>query len=327
MEEIKKEKRRIVHCDILNIFYQHLQRNTARDNNMEPLGGFVGTISFIQKICAKFRAEECYVVFDGPNAGFRRKQIHKEYKDKRGRKNGRLISLKLNEEQIVRVNNEEYQMELLIECLKRLPVKIVTAEFYEADDMISYLVSKHPDDLNIVCSMDRDYLQLISDNCLVYSPQKQILYNADLIKEIYHVPIENFLFYRTIIGDSSDHLIGLKGFKEKTLLELFPAIKEEKFETINDFISGLKQLEESKSKNVTKLRNAEEQLLLMYRLMKLSPEFISLKAISFIDAMVDSQREKTITKYQFKSIAGKSGLLNYIKDFDQWYRPFFFLVN
>lgn len=325
MEE--KEKRRIVHIDALNIFFQHLQKNSARDNNMEPLGGFVGTINFIQKICSKFRAEECYVVFDGPNAGFRRKQIHKEYKDKRGRKNGRVISLKLNEEQIVKVNNEEYQMELLLECLKRLPVKIVTAEFYEADDIISYLVSKHSDDLNIVCSMDRDYLQLISDNCLVYSPQKQILYDKDMIKEVYKVPIENFLYYRTVIGDSSDHLIGLKGFKEKTLLELFPAIKEEKFETINDFINGLKLLEESKSKNITKLKNSEEQLLLMYRLMKLSPEFISLKAKAFIDGMVDEQKQKTVTKYQFKNIAVRVGLINYLKEFDKWYRPFFFLVN
>jgi DNA polymerase-1 len=319
----QKVKSNIVLIDGWNIFYQHYQRHTAKDGNAEPIGGFIGTINFIQKIIQKFRAQECYVVFDGPNAGFRRKQIFKEYKDKRGRKTGRVINVMLNENLTETYSNEDYQLNELFNCLRLLPIKIITAEFYEADDMIAYLLRRFTDDNCFICSMDRDYLQLVNDNVFVYSPQKQILYTKETIKEVYEVPVENLLYYRSVVGDSSDKLIGLKGFKSKTLLELVSEIKTTIFDSIGDFIKHL-EVVEGKGKNIQKLHDSKEQLLLMYQLMYLSGD-LSLGAANYIEGIIAEQKTKTFTKFGFKSHLSATPLKNFIKDYDLWIRPFIFL--
>lgn len=164
---------RILLIDGYNIYYQHFAKNAAKDKNSEPIGGFVGSINTIQQLADKLKATKVIVVFDGVNAGFRRRNIFPRYKDKRGRKT-RQLSLQLSDEEIVHLNNEDKQMYDLIETLQQLPVILMTVPYYEADDVIAYLVKKYEDDTTIIVSTDKDYLQLTENkNCYVYSPQKK----------------------------------------------------------------------------------------------------------------------------------------------------------
>lgn len=318
------QKRKVLYFDAYNIFYQHLSKNPARDPNAEPIGGFVGTVNAIQKIISKFGAHEVYVVFDGLNAGFRRRKIDAQYKDKRGRKTGRAISIALNDEQTVFVNNEDYQMSNLIDCLKRLPVKIITAPYYEADDLIAFLVAQNQDCTNIICSTDKDYLQLVNDNTYVWSIQKKVLYDKAALEAQFKVKPENFLFYRTVIGDSSDKLIGVKGFKEKTLFELFPAIQTTPFESIGSFIEAITAVE-GKGKKIEVLHESKEQILTMHKLMHLSPDYVSLQAREIIEQQIAEQTNKVFSKFTFKQTAQRTHLIGFLGDYDIWARPFSFL--
>lgn len=317
---------RILLIDGYNIYYQHFAKNAAKDKNGEPIGGFVGCVNTIQQLAEKLKATKVIVVFDGVNAGFRRRNIYPGYKDKRGRKS-RQLSLQLSDEQVIHLNNEDKQMYDLIETLQQLPVVLMTVPYYEADDVIAYLVKKYENDTTIVVSTDKDYLQLTENkNCFVYSPQKKILFDAKMVSEVYGLPIENFLYLRTIVGDSSDQLKGVKGLKQESLYHILPQITKEPIPSLEAFIHMIEELEDSKSKKQKQLKESKETVLLMYKLMKLTPDYISLTGSAIIDGLLKEQENKTFNKFRFLQFSNKNSLCNYMKPtYDIWARVFFFL--
>lgn len=319
-------KSKIMYFDGYNIFYKYYQMHTAKDSNADPIGGFVGSLNFIQRTISKFSPSKVFIVFDGVNAGMRRRSILSTYKDKRGRKS-RSACVNFGDEHKVYVNNEQTQISLLFDALKRLPVTIVAVPYYEADDIIGYLCKKDKVNNNIVVSTDKDYLQLINENTFVWSHQQEVLYDKEKLYEKYKVPAENFLFYRTVIGDPSDKLIGITGFQEKTLFELFPEIQTEKFASFSDFINRITniQSESTKSKKLALLKESKEQLILMHKLMHLDLDCLNQTAIDMLNFQTKEQQNKQLSKLTFKIYASKNHLLNHIKDFDSWIRTFIFL--
>ena len=49
------------------------------------------------------------------------------------------------------------------------------------------------------------------------------------------MPFINYIIYKTILGDKSDSVSGINGIGEKTLLKLFPQLKERQL-TLQDII-------------------------------------------------------------------------------------------
>lgn len=323
-EVVRKEKN--LYIDGYNIFYKNFQTHTAKDNNAEPIGGFIGSINYIQKVVNKFSPTKVYIVFDGINAGQRRRNLLPTYKDKRG-KRSRTTAVQFSEDHKVYVNNEQTQISMLFDVLKKLPLTIITIPYYEADDIIGYMVSKSANDSNttsIIVSSDKDYLQLVNDTTFVFSPAKEILYNREKVKEKFGVPVENVTFLRAVEGDGSDNLKGVKGLKSTSLFELVPQIQETPFKDLTEFILEVEKLE-GKSKKLNTLKESRQDLILMYKLMTLEISSISTAAYNFLNQQLEDQKSKQVSKIGFKLYAGKTKLLNYIKDYELWVRPFLFL--
>lgn len=317
----------VIYADGYNIFYKYYQMHTAKDSNADPIGGFVGSLNFLQRTIAKFSPSKVYIVFDGVSAGQRRRNILKTYKDKRGRKS-RSACVNFGDEHKVYVDNEQTQISLLFDALKKLPVTIIAIPYFEADDVIGYMCKKEKDCTNIIVSTDKDYLQLINDNTFVWSHFKEILYDRNKLEEKYKVPVENFLFYRTVIGDSSDNLAGVKGFKDKTLFELFPEIQTEKIVDFSEFLDKITHIESesTKSKKLAALRESKDQLILMHKLMHLDLDSLNMNAINILKSQIESQANKPLSKLTFKMYAAKHNLLSHMKpDYDIWIRCFMFL--
>ena len=79
-------KPKILYIDGFNLFYQMFSTYKASDANGNPIGGFVGFISNLQKLVTKFSPQLTVVVCDGPDAGKRRRSFYSDYKGKRNRK-------------------------------------------------------------------------------------------------------------------------------------------------------------------------------------------------------------------------------------------------
>jgi DNA polymerase-1 len=90
----------------------------------------------------------------------------------------------------------------------------------EADDLM-YHASRIVKDKSIIVTTDKDLLQAVTSNVSVYNPVRDVIYTPDLIEETFGVPVDKFVDWRALQGDSSDNIPGVYGVGEKTATKLF----------------------------------------------------------------------------------------------------------
>ncbi len=118
------------------------------------------------------------------------------------------------------------QMELIYEGLRAFNIPIYTKEGYEADDVIGS-ISKQACELGhkvLILTGDQDSFQLVDkDGCVkVIIPSKGVLteYDWDKIYEKLGVYPDQVVDYKSLRGDTSDNIPGVKGIGEKTAVKL-----------------------------------------------------------------------------------------------------------
>ena len=73
-------------------------------------------------------------------------------------------------------------------------------------------------------SADQDFLQLVNDRIVVWSPNKRKYYTKEQIFTEYGIPAHNFLMYKCLLGDKSDNLEGIRGLGAKKMTKVIPKI-------------------------------------------------------------------------------------------------------
>lgn len=81
----------------------------------------------------------------------------------------------------------------------------------EADDCISWL-SKTLEGKKTIVSVDKDLMQLISEDTQYYNPIKTVTVTLNNFVDYGEVPIKDFVLYKAILGDKSDNVPGLDGY-------------------------------------------------------------------------------------------------------------------
>jgi DNA polymerase-1 len=114
------------------------------------------------------------------------------------------------------------QVELIKEVLDALGIPVVTAEGFEADDVIATLVDqaeKVGAQTSIVTG-DRDAFQLVNQTTMVLYPRKGVSDLARMtpeeIEKKYSIRPDQYVDYAALRGDPSDNLPGIPGVGEKT---------------------------------------------------------------------------------------------------------------
>lgn len=105
------------------------------------------------------------------------------------------------------------------ELLDMLGVRNMYPGILEADDVIAWLTKKIPGK-KVVVSVDQDMLQLIDEKTKVYSPIKDVLIDHINFEETTGVCIDQFLRYKSLMGDKSDNLPGVERCGPKTAKKL-----------------------------------------------------------------------------------------------------------
>ena len=120
------------------------------------------------------------------------------------------------------------QMPVLKELLADLGYRTVTAEGWEADDILGTLAAAcaaRQDDC-FLATGDRDSLQLVSDTttvllaATVMGRSKTVTMDVDAIHEKYGIEPRQLIEVKSLMGDTSDNIPGVKGIGEKTALSL-----------------------------------------------------------------------------------------------------------
>jgi len=226
-EETVVNSERILLIDGLNLFF----RNFAMMNMVNPDGVHVGGLGgFFRSLGALIRQidpTQVYVVFDGAGSANNRKNIIPEYKS--GRDLQRITNWDafddLEDEHDAKVD----QMVRIIQYLKTLPVKTCSIDKVEADDIIAYfskVIPKDPLDKVFIVSSDKDFIQLVNENVIVYRPMEKEYYTEQTVIDKYKMSPKNFILHKTLLGDNSDKIKGIKGLGEKGLYKKFPELME-----------------------------------------------------------------------------------------------------
>lgn len=221
---VVERKEKVLLIDGLNLFFRNFSAINSIAPNGAHIGGLGGFLNSLGRLMVNHRPTEVYVFFDGAESTNRKKRILPEYKKGRG-------THRITNKFIFRSADEEHEAKLgqlrrLIEYLKFLPVKTVIINGIEADDAISYVAGKLEKPSTIISS-DKDFLQVVSDKITVYRPMEKVHYTPNTIKEKYGILPENFIIYKTLLGDKSDNVDGVKGIGPKGVTKLFPELLSE----------------------------------------------------------------------------------------------------
>ena len=218
---------RVLLIDGLNLFFRNFAMMNFVNEQGVHIGGLGGFIRSLNSLINQIKPTSVYVVFDGTGSSVNRKNLLPEYKS--GRNLVRITNWdsfdSLEDEHDSKID----QIVRLIHYLKCLPVKTISLDKVEADDVIAYLSNILPNKHNsqvFIVSNDKDFVQLVDDKVILFRPGDKEYYTKKMVKEKFGILVENFILYKTLLGDQSDKVAGVKGLGEKGLLKKFPELAE-----------------------------------------------------------------------------------------------------
>ncbi len=149
------------------------------------------------------------------------------------------------------------------EILDAMGIKHFEIDNYEADDIIGTLsleVEHRDDFVATIVSSDKDLLQLISDKVDVklLKQSGHIMMTKSEFMKTYQVPPIRMIDLKALMGDSSDHIPGVKGIGEKTAINLLS-----KFQSLDNLYL---HIDEVSGKTKEKLENDKSSAYMSYDL-------------------------------------------------------------
>lgn len=226
-----------------------------------------GFLNIYYMIMEKFSPDYVAVAFDLKAPTFR----HKMYKEYKGTRKGMPDELK-------------EQVPIIKDVLRAMNINIFELEGYEADDILGTIASlneKNNDNIlngnneenkedgkifTYILTGDRDSYQLISNNTSIIFPSTKMgktdytVYTPELLMQEKGIEPYQVVDIKSLMGDASDNIPGVKGIGEKTAYTLIG-----KYTTLDNIYKNIDTLDAS-PKIIEKLRNDEEMARLSYTL-------------------------------------------------------------
>lgn len=246
--------------DGTNLFIRSFSVDPTTDTNGAPIGGVSGTLKSLRNIIRSIKPQKVICVFDGEGGSIQKRRSDPNYKS--SRKSKGLIGKHYKFEDPKKAEeNVSWQFRQLNDILECLPIHIIVTDGCEADDCIGY-ICQNSDYFQltscIIATCDKDFYQLINNKTFVYNPVSRAIIDTKWLIDNTGYHPNNWLFFKSINGDTSDNIKGVRGFGEKTIAKLFDVSNEKQLD-VNDI--STKFLEEqklnSKLANKYKLLNDE----------------------------------------------------------------------
>ena len=262
--------KRVLIIDALNAYLRAYIVDPSLSTNGQPIGGLKGFIKILQKLVRETRPDQVVVAWDGPNGSKKRKTMDKNYKE--GRKPIRLNRAFHNLTDDEELQNKIWQQGRVIEYLNNMPIIQTLLPEIEADDVISYVCSMdyYKGWQKIIVSNDKDFMQICDDETVLWRPTQNEMLNTKRIVERTGVHPTNMALARSIIGDVSDNLAGIKGVGFKTIGKRLSFLGEEKTYTIDEVVDYCSNASEnSKLKVFTNIAESKGIIEHNYKMMQL----------------------------------------------------------
>ena len=243
-------KKRAILIDGNNLLFRSYYATAYTGNLMKnskgiPTNGLFGFVNMMNKIINEEKPEYVMVAFDkGHNF---RQDMYDGYKDGR----------------IETPNDLKVQFPIAKELCTLMGIKYIEQDNYEADDIIGTFARMADEDKNYnatIISSDKDLLQLISDEVDVklLKQKDYIIMNNQTFFDTYGVTPIHMIDLKSLMGDASDNIPGVKGIGEKTAISLL-----QKYGSLDGVYS---HIDEISGKLKEKLINDKENAYFSYKL-------------------------------------------------------------
>ena len=256
-------------------------RQQLSTSNGFPTNALYGFINMLQKVIRDEKPDYLVVAFDSPDKTFRHK-IYPNYKANRD----------APPEELSR------QFPYFEPLVKAYGLSSIRRPGFEADDIIGTLAKKgQQKGLDIVIvSGDKDMMQLISPHIYMLDTMKNKKFMDKEVVEKFGVQADKVVEVMGLMGDSSDHIPGVKGVGPKTAAELI-----RKFGSIE---SLYKRIDEVEKKNLKeKLERDKENAFMSRELVSIDTEMdLEFNSDLMILGKIDSVKlKKMFEEFEFVS--------------------------
>jgi len=307
---------RVLLIDGLNLFFRNFAMLNFVNEDGVHVGGLGGFLRSLGTLINRIQPTSVYVVFDGVGSTINRKNLLPEYKSNRNitRITNWDIFESLDDEHAAKVD----QIVRLIHYLQCLPVKTLSLDKTEADDIIAHLATKLSSDYGskvFIVSSDKDFIQLVNENIIVYRPIEKDYYTTDTVIEKFGIPAANFILYKVLMGDASDKVAGVKGLGEKKLMKLFPELSQ-RILTLQDILN-ISEVKLKENIIYARVLDMQDQLEKNYRIMNLHNPMLDDIEREFLDAIIEYPLPE-LDNMKFLKYYHEDGLKHLIKNIDYW---------
>ncbi|MDC0531246.1 DNA polymerase I [Alphaproteobacteria bacterium] len=175
------------------------------NKNGVPVNAVFGFTKMLIKLIDDLKPNYAAVIFDVSRKTFRN-DIYELYKANRSDPPEDLIP----------------QFSLIREATYAIGLPVVEMEGFEADDLIATYtnIALKVKKKAIVVSSDKDLMQLVDDNTILFDPMKQLWIDDTKVFEKFGVLPNKVIDVQSLAGDSSDNIPGVPGIGIKTAAEL-----------------------------------------------------------------------------------------------------------
>lgn len=322
---ILKDENRILIIDGLNLFLRNFAVLNYINTQGTHIGGLGGFLRSLGSLVKQIKPTAVYIIFDGVGSSLNRKGLIPEYKSNRNinRINANIFD-HVSEENEAKAD----QIGRLIQYLQCLPVKVLSMDKVEADDIIAFLskeTTKNEKTKAYIVSSDKDFLQVVDKNITFYAAMEKEFYTPETVKEKYNIHSYNFIIYKTLLGDGSDKIQGIKGLGPKKLQKMFPELyKDEKIELDDIF-----KICEAKYKE----HDIYARIILEFSRVK-----DNYKVMNLGNPILDSNEKDLIINYTkepayklniptFIKLYNEDGLGNILKNIEFWLRDNWSIID
>ncbi|MBC8394008.1 MAG: DNA polymerase I [Deltaproteobacteria bacterium] len=170
-----------------------------------PTNAVFGFVRMLMKLMEDRAPEYAAMLFDAKGPTFRH-QLYTEYKANRP---------PMPEDMSV-------QIPYIKEATKAFNLPVFEMQGYEADDLIGTL-ARQAEEAGfsvVMVTGDKDFVQVVTDEAIIWDPMKDRTLNKNVIRESYGVEPKQMIDVMGLSGDTADNIPGVPGIGPKTALSL-----------------------------------------------------------------------------------------------------------
>ena len=205
------------------------------------------------------------------------------------------------------------QFGIVRELIDAMEIKTESIYGYEADDVIASIAT---DAVKkgmqvIVVSADKDLCQLVKDGEIaVYDPSKKKYLDEKGVIEKFGIEAKQVVDYLSIIGDSSDNIVGVNGIGPVGAVKLL-----KQYGCIDNILQNLDKLDKSTKE---KIENSRDWLLLAQQLITLKYDAIKIDNIDEYITNINHQKLASfMDKYGFRNLDKEAREKGFVKNYQK----------